>query len=131
MEIQLGKVIFEIHMSVKKRLKTCRECGLEEEVLDGYDLCDNCHGKSDHGPDLTCAMLGRGERVFKPIVGSSNDGSVKGCCRVCHKNYYQGEVQMIDGRWAEVCCTVENSIKENGLLKFTPFKQGAHRSEPL
>lgn len=108
-------------------MKACSCCKRAEEALDAHGLCDDCHGQAGAGPDLTCAMLGRGEGISPAIVGVDPAGRQMGCCAICHGKHWAGEVQIKDGRWAEACCAVIDAIEKRGLLRFTPFKKGAHR----
>lgn len=107
-------------------MKNCSECGRQSEVVDGQGLCDDCHGRSSHGPDLTCAMLGRGEKVKETIIGVDIDGGSFGCCALCHGKYWAGEIQLSDGRWVEACCAVVRAVEKRKILRFTPFKKNPH-----
>ena len=113
----------------------CKVCGEAEPGFDedGTGVCPNCRESLRLGPDVTCAILGRGDQGEPVIRGIDTSDAHVGCCPVCHRDYLVGEVCLMDGRWAEVCCTVQRALKHAGTLRWTPFKDTVHvgdASEP-
>ncbi len=107
--------------------KSCNKCGKQDPLgVDIHGLCVECREKSGLGPDLTCAMLGRGERGFDVIKGVNRQGKVVGCCPECHQEYQVGEVLDKNGHWIETCCFVRRTIENMGRLKWSPFSSVVH-----
>ena len=108
----------------------CVTCGETEGVeLDAHSMCFSCRIRSTAGPDLTCAILGRGDQGNEIVRGLDRQSNVVGCCQYYHASYDVGEVWLADGRWAEVCCMVQRvqrALSSIGRLRWTPFGESDH-----
>src|SRR5467141_2966435 len=58
----------------------CVTCGETEGVeLDAHSMCFSCRIRSTAGPDLTCAILGRGDQGNEIVRGLDRQSNVVGC----------------------------------------------------
>ncbi|MFI5347768.1 MAG: hypothetical protein ACHQ51_15450 [Elusimicrobiota bacterium] len=106
----------------------CKVCGNPEKGgTDAHGMCFNCRARSTNGPDLTCAILGRGDQGNVVVRGIDKHKAPVGCCQACHSDFEGvGEVLLQDGRWAESCCNVRRAIEEGGKLRWSPFGDSGH-----
>ncbi|MDE2143343.1 MAG: hypothetical protein KGJ84_13115 [Elusimicrobia bacterium] len=106
----------------------CVKCGKPEKGgTDAHGMCLDCRVRSTNGPDLTCAILGRGDQGNEVVRGLDQEKNPAGCCPACHADYEGiGEVLLTDGRWAETCCNVRRALQANGRMRWTPFGEWKH-----